>query len=203
MVTNYNKKTLFEVFHIAEDDPQKYEKLCDEMSLRDDSFITDMWTTYIFDKHYEATRLLTCHVTIDRQFFEMLRREDSIGETARDIYESFKNKMSQFGAERVTEYDWCRMAKICMERDLREALSFRSVQSLVSCLGYINFEGSPEEGKWNAIRDTLREARDKFRKIYAECHNEDIAFLGAISQKLEDKVLDIEIEYEERDITEN
>lgn len=27
MVTNYNKKTPFEVFHIAEDDPQKYEKL--------------------------------------------------------------------------------------------------------------------------------------------------------------------------------
>lgn len=25
MVTNYNKKTPFEVFHIAEDDPQKYE----------------------------------------------------------------------------------------------------------------------------------------------------------------------------------
>ena len=160
MVTNYNKKTPVEVFHIAEDDPQKYEKLCDEMSLRDDSFITDMWTPSIYDRHYVAIRLLEPK-TMQEQFLEMLKDEDYfVSKSAKNSYALFKKQMSQIGAEEVTKYDWSIMSSVCMERDLREDLTLSTnIRDLASYLGNINFEGSPEEAK------VSKEQEDKIRHI--------------------------------------
>lgn len=189
MVTNYNKKTPFEVFHIAEDDPQKYEKLCDEMSLRDDSFITNMWTPSIYDRHYVAIRLLEPK-TIQTQFLDMLKDEDYfVSKSAKDSYALFKMRMSRIGAETVTKYDWSIMSKVCMERDLREDLTLSmNIRDLASYLGNINFEGSPEEEKWNAIRDMLQKARDNFRQIYAKSHSEDVAFDNFVSKEQEARI---------------
>ncbi len=206
MITNYNKKTPFEVFHIAEDDPQKYEKLCDEMSLRDDSFITDMWTPSIYDRHYVAIRLLESK-TMQEQFLEMLKDEDYfVSKSAKDSYALFKMQMSQIGAEEVTKYDWSIMSSVCMERDLREDLTLSiNIRDLASYLGNINFEGSPEEAKWNAIKDILQEVRNNFRQIYAKSHNEDVAFDNFVSKEQEDKIRHIlfyglKKEIEEREI---
>lgn len=155
-----HKKTPFEVFHIAEDDPQKYEKLCDEMSLRDDSFITDMWTPSIYDRYYVAIRLLEPK-TMQEQFLEMLKDEDYfVSKSAKNSYALFKKQMSQIGAEEVTKYDWSIMSSVCMERDLREDLTLSTnIRDLASYLGNINFEGSPEEAK------VSKEQEDKIRHI--------------------------------------
>lgn len=206
---NYNQKTPFEVFHIAEDDPNRYEKLCNEMISRDDSFMHDTWTSGIYDRHYVAARLLEPK-TIQEQFLEMLKDEDYyISRSAKDAYESFKDEMAKIGAERVTKYDWSNMAKVCMERDLRDCLELSlNIRDLASYLGYFNFENSPAEEKWNAISDILQEVRENFRQIYAKCHDVDIAFDTFISKEQEEKIRNIlfngpEIENEERDITEN
>lgn len=62
---------------------------------------------------------------------------------------------------------------------------------LASYIGHINFDGSPEEDNWNAIKDMLQEAKENFKRIYKKCHNIDIAFDTFVSKEQESQIRDI------------
>lgn len=158
----FNKKTLFDVFEINENAPDKYEQLYCKIATCDDRFYAKIVPLKIISQDkYVEDRLMDTVPSITSQFIEMYHA-DKNSFRSNFYFNNFKACMEKLGVGSVCIEDWANIATIAfadhIKNKYKDKIGTYSVAA--SFIGYIDL--SDQKG-YAEVYDDLYTIKKKYK----------------------------------------